>query len=311
MNGVAQVEMPVQDERQAATRMRRRGSGLSVWDWIMRFSDVGLGLWSMLVFAFLFAPIVVLVIFSFNKQVLNVHWTGFTIDWYTGQSGVFRDASIRKAFVTSLEIAVLSTIIAVIIGTLGAFALERFEFRTKRIWDGMNYTKIVIAEVVAGVSTLLFFVQLNRLLVEYVGFNFGGIFSPGFYTVLFAHVAWNVPFAVVIIRARLKGFDRSIEEAGQDLGGKPVTVFMTITLPIIMPGIFAAALLSFTLSFDNFVTTFFTAGPQINMLPLQIWSMVRMGVTPEINALSTLMIVFSAVLVISLELKARVSKDII
>ena len=297
---------------------RRERARFSLWDQIMRASDAGLAVWSILMFIFLFLPIVVLVIFSFNDQKLNVYWTHFTFRWYTGTGkamadggkSIFHDPGIQHAFLTSLEIAVLSTILAVIIGTLGSFALERFEFRTKNIWDGLNYTKIVIAEVVAGVSSLLFFVQANTFLTQYVGFNFWGILSPGFYTVLIAHVAWNIPFVVVVVRARLKGFDRAIEEAGQDLFARPATVFFRITLPVIFPGIIAAALLSFTLSFDDFVTTFFVAGPQINTLPLQIWSMVRMGVTPEINAISTLMMAFSSIIVIVLEIKTHISADI-
>jgi spermidine/putrescine transport system permease protein len=193
---------------------------------------------------------------------------------------------------------------------LGSFALERFEFRTKNLWDGLNYTKIIIAEVVAGVSSLLFFVQLDKFLYDYLYFNFGGLFKPGFADVLIAHVAWNIPFIVVIIRARLKGFDRAIEEAGSDLGARPTTVFFRVTLPVIFPGILAAALLSFTLSFDDFVTTYFTAGPTTVTLPLKIWSMVRMGITPEINAISTFMMALSMTIVIVLELKARISEEI-
>jgi spermidine/putrescine transport system permease protein len=299
--------------------VRRERPPVSVWDRIMRHGDLGLTVWSALMFVFLFLPIVVLVIFSFNDQKLNVQWTHFTLRWYIGTGkamadggrSLFHDPSIQRAFLTSIEIAFLSTIIAVIIGTLGSFALERFEFRTKNLWDGLNYTKIVIAEVVAGVSTLLFFVQLNNFLTNYVGFNFWGIFSPGFYTVLFAHVAWNIPFVVVIVRARLKGFDRAIEEAGQDLFGGPTTVFFKITLPVIMPGIMAASLLAFTLSFDAFVTPFVPAGPSTVTLPLQIWSMVRMGITPEINALSTFMVAFSMIMIVVLELKARISANIV
>jgi spermidine/putrescine transport system permease protein len=296
--------------------VRRSKTHFTVWDHIMRFSDIGLGVWSTVMFIFLYLPIVVLVIFSFNDQKLNVYWTHFTTKWYWAQNipggkSVLHDPDVINAFVTSIQIAILSTIIAVVIATLGAFALERFEFRTKMVWDGLNYTKIIIAEVVAGVSTLLFFVQLDHFLGVYLGFSFGNIFVPGFYTVLIAHVAWNIPFAIVIIRARLKGFDRAIEEAGADLYGHPTSVFFRITLPIIFPGILAASLLCFTLSFDDFVTTFFVAGASTTTLPLLIWSRVRMGITPEINAISTFMVAFSAIIIIVLELKARVSKDII
>ena len=125
---------------------------------------------------------------------------------------------------------------------------------------------------------------------------------------MIAHIAWNIPFVVVIIRARLLGFDRSIEEAGADLGANPVSVFFRITLPVIFPGILAASLLAFTLSFDDFVTTFFVIGQNYNTLPVQIWSMVRMGITPEINAISTFMMGFSMIIIVFLELKARVSE---
>jgi ABC-type spermidine/putrescine transport system permease subunit II len=310
------ITAPPQTPATAPAPARQARIHFSIWDRVMRFSDIGLGVWSILMFIFLYLPIVVLVIFSFNDQKLNVYWTHFTTKWYwaeniDGGKSVLHDPDVINAFVTSIQLAILSTIIAVVIATAGAFALERFEFRSKMMWDGLNYTKIIIAEVVAGVSTLLFFVQLDAFMGKYLGFDFGGIFVPGFWTVLIAHVAWNIPFAIVIIRARLKGFDRAIEEAGADLYGRPMTVFFRITLPIIFPGILAASLLCFTLSFDDFVTTFFTAGASITTLPLLIWSRVRMGITPEINAISTFMVAFSATIIIVLELKARVSKDII
>jgi spermidine/putrescine transport system permease protein len=294
-------------ETSVAPVERRKRMHLSLWDRLMGHSDLGLGAWSVLVYIFLYMPVVVLIVFSFNSQKLNVTWEGFTLDWY---KMLFQDTAIIDAFVTSMEIAVISTVAAIVIGTFASFSLERFEYRTKMLWDGLNYTKIIIAEIVAGVSSLLFFVQLNEFLLEYLGFNFWSIFSPGYWTVVIAHIAWNIPFAVIIIRARLRGFDRAIEEAGADLGANPATVFFKVTLPVIFPGILAASLLCFTLSFDDFVTTFFVIGQNYNTLPVQIWGMVRMGITPEINALSAIMIAVSSVIVIFLELKARISKDI-
>lgn len=301
----------------AAGEPPRLKARLSVWDRIMRHSDIGIATWAILVYIFFYLPIVVLVIFSFNKQVLNINWEGFTFDWYIAEQGsredpkvigVLRDPELIQAFVTSMEIAIISTIASVAIGVLGSFALVRFHFRTKTLWDGLNYTKIIIAEIVAGVSTLLFFVQLDKWLDMYLGFDFFNIFQPGFWTVVIAHIAWNIPFVVVIIRARLLGFDRSIEEAGADLGANPATVFFRITLPVIFPGILAASLLAFTLSFDDFVTTFFVIGQNYNTLPVKIWGMVRMGITPEINAISTFMMGFSMIIIVFLELKARVSE---
>jgi spermidine/putrescine transport system permease protein len=294
-------------ETSVAPTERHKRMHLSLWDRLMGHSDFGLGTWSVLVYIFLYMPVVVLIVFSFNSQKLNVTWEGFTLYWY---QKLLTNTQIIDAFVTSFEIAVISTVAAIVIGTFASFSLERFEYRTKMLWDGLNYTKIIIAEIVAGVSSLLFFVQLNEFLLEYLGFNFWSIFSPGYWTVVFAHIAWNIPFAVIIIRARLRGFDRAIEEAGADLGANPATVFFKITLPVIFPGILAASLLCFTLSFDDFVTTFFVIGQNYNTLPVQIWSMVRMGITPEINALSAIMIAVSSVIVIFLELKARISKDI-
>lgn len=294
-------------ETAVAPTERHKRIHLSLWDRLMGHSDLGLGAWSVLVYIFLYMPVVVLIVFSFNSQKLNVTWEGFTLDWY---KMLFQDTAIIDAFVTSMEIAVISTVAAIVIGTFASFSLERFEYRTKMLWDGLNYTKIIIAEIVAGVSSLLFFVQLNEFLLDYLGFNFWSIFSPGYWTVVIAHIAWNIPFAVIIIRARLRGFDRAIEEAGADLGANPATVFFKITLPVIFPGILAASLLCFTLSFDDFVTTFFVIGQNYNTLPVQIWGMVRMGITPEINALSAIMIAVSSVIVIFLELKARISKDI-
>ncbi len=294
-------------EPHAAPPERRPRMHLSLWDRLMGHSDLGIGAWSVIVYIFLYMPVVVLIVYSFNSQKLNVSWEGFTLDWY---QKLFHNEAVISAFITSMEIAVISTVAAIVIGTFASFSLERFEYRTKMLWDGLNYTKIIIAEIVAGVSSLLFFVQLNEFLLQYLGFNFWSIFSPGYWTVVIAHIAWNIPFAVIIIRARLRGFDRAIEEAGADLGANPATVFFKVTLPVIFPGILAASLLCFTLSFDDFVTTFFVIGQNYNTLPVWLWSAVRMGITPEINALSAIMIAVSSVIVIVLELKARISKDI-
>jgi spermidine/putrescine transport system permease protein len=295
---------------------RHSKARFSLADRIMRLSDIGLGGWAIIVYGFLYLPIVVLVAFSFNDESMSLYWTHFTTKWYWMKQagdlvGVIHDQALISAFITSMEIAILSTLIAVLIATIGSFALERFKFRSRGFWDGLNYTKIIIAEIVAGVSTEIFFVQLNRLLTNSFGFNLFGIFSLGFGTILIAHVAWNIPFCVIIIRARLKGFDRAIEEAGADLGARPVTVFRTVTLPIIMPGILAASLLSFTLSFDDFITSFFVAGANVTTLPMLLWSRVRLGVTPELNAIATLMVVSTAIVVVILELKARVSQNIV
>jgi spermidine/putrescine transport system permease protein len=294
---------------------RREKHKFSLWDKIMRFSDIGILTWSVIVYIFLYLPIVVLVLFSFTKDPLGLTFRPFTLKWYTSSDpnalGVIHDTNLLHAFGQSLEIAIGSTVIAIIIGLAGSFALERFRFRTRGLWDGLNYTKMVVAEVIAGVSTLLFFVQAADWVANSTGFDLLSILRPGMGAVIIAHVAWNIPFVVVILRARLKGFDRAIEEAGADLGGRPATVFLKVTLPAIAPGILAAFLLSFTLSFDDFVTTFFLAGTTVTTLPILIWAMVKRNVGPEINAISTFMMAFSMGIIVFLELKARISEDLV
>jgi spermidine/putrescine transport system permease protein len=294
---------------------RREKHKFSLGDKIMKFSDVGILTWSVIVYIFLYLPIVVLVLFSFTKDPLGLTFRPLTFKWYTSADpnalGVIHDTRLINALGQSLEIAVGSTVIAIIIGLAGSFALERFRFRTRGLWDGLNYTKMVVAEVIAGVSTLLFFVQAANWVASSTGFDLLAILRPGMGAVIIAHVAWNIPFVVVILRARLKGFDRAIEEAGADLGARPATVFIKVTLPAIAPGILAAFLLSFTLSFDDFVTTFFLNGTTVTTLPVLIYSMVRRNVGPEINAISTFMMAFSMGVIMFLELKARISEDLV
>jgi spermidine/putrescine transport system permease protein len=294
---------------------RREKLRFSIWDKIMKFSDVGILVWSVIVYIFLYLPIAVLVLFSFTKDPLGLTFRPFTFKWFTSSDpnalGVIHDSTLLHAFGQSLEIAVVSTVIAIIIGLAGSFALERFRFHTRGVWDGLNYTKMVVAEVIAGVSTLLFFVKAADWVANWTGFDGLAFMRPGMGAVMIAHVAWNIPFVVVILRARLKGFDRAIEEAGADLFARPATVFLKVTLPAIAPGILAAFLLSFTLSFDDFVTTFFLSGTSVTTLPMLIWSMVRRNVGPEINAISTLMMAFSMGIIIFLELKARISEDLV
>lgn len=289
------------------SRERRPSAYVPLWDRLMRHSTPAIAAWAIAMYVFLFLPVVVLVLFSFNRQKMNVKWTGFTLHWY---DVLLHDPVVQKAFFTSLGLALASTGVALVFGTLGAFAVERFRFKGRGFWVGLNYTKVIVAEIVAGVSSLVFFSQLQVWLIS-AGFDFWGIFELGLLTVLMAHIAWSVPYVTIIVRTRLKGFDQSLEEAGADLGARPRTVFFRVTLPAIAPGLIAAGLLAFTFSFDDFVTTFFVAGPDTNTLPLQIWGMVRMGISPEINALCTLMLLVSSVLIVVAEVKARVSSSLV
>ncbi len=243
-----------------------------------RFSLVAI---TLLTFAFLYVPIIVLIVFSFNSARSGAVWQGFTLNWY---ERMFGNARIIEAAGTSLLIAVLSTIGSVIIGTLMAMAMERYAFKSKTLWDGLLYMPVIIPEIVAGISLLLFFAAVG--------------IERGLFTLVVSHIAFSMPFVYLTVRARLADFDRSVEEAAQDLGANEWITFTRVTLPLLMPGIISGALLAFTLSLDDFVISFFVNGKGWQTLPVYIWGQIRRGVTPEINAISTLMLVFSIVLVI-------------
>jgi spermidine/putrescine transport system permease protein len=238
-----------------------------------------LGLWSLLVYLFLYAPLAVLAAFSFNEERLTAQWRGFTLDWY---ARLLENTQILTALRNSLLVAVAATAVATAIGTAAALAFHRHRFRRQAALDGLITLPIVIPEIVMASSLLLLFAGLGLRL--------------GLTTVVLAHVAFSVSYAVVVVRARLAGFDRSLEEAAMDLGAGPWRTFFQVTLPGIAPGVLAAALLVFALSIDDYVITSFVAGVGSTTLPLQIYSMVRSGISPEINAVSTVLLVATALL---------------
>jgi spermidine/putrescine transport system permease protein len=242
-----------------------------------------------LIFLFFYAPILVLVLFSFNSGRFVSQWEGFSLQWYVT---LFENEEIALALRNSLIVATISTIVSTVLATFVAVGMERFDFPGKLAMDSVLYLPIIIPDIAMAVMLLLFFVQAGQAL-GLIGFRF----SLGLGTVILAHVAFNVAFVAVTVRARLANFDRSLEEAARDLYANEWATFRHVTLPLIMPGILAGALLAFTMSLDDFVVTFFTSGPGSTTLPLRIYSMVKTGITPEINALSTLMLLASMVLV--------------
>ncbi|NET41588.1 ABC transporter permease [Okeania sp. SIO2B3] len=260
------------------------------------------GLWlnAALGFAFLYLPIFILVIYSFNDSRFNAIWRGFTLDWYRNllqgaTNNTITDVMIWEALKNSLLVAVLSTIIATIFGTMIALALERFRFPGRTILEAILFLPIIIPEITIGLSLLVFF-SLSFQLIE----NFLGIrLVLGLPTVIIGHIAFCISFVVVTVRARVAELDPALEEAALDLGANEWRTFFRITLPLIWPGIFSAALLAFTLSLDDFVITFFTAGVGSTTLPLFVYGMIKFSVTPAINAISTLMLIASLMLVIS------------
>ena len=243
-----------------------------------------------LVFLFLYIPIVMVVIFSFNTSQMNIVWEGFTPRWY---GTFFQNRSLMEALWLSLYIAVVSTAIATVIGTLGAVGLKRFEFRGKHFIDQLLYIPVVIPEVVLGVALLCIFSALKIEL--------------GVTTIILSHVTFCIPFVVMNVRARIAGFDKSLEEAAQDLGANGIQTFFKVTLPLIMPGVTSGAMLSFSLSLDDVIISFFVTGPGSTTLPLKIFSTVKTGVTPEVNALSTI-IMFVVIIGISIRAGIQVKE---
>ena len=225
-------------------------------------------------FAFLYAPIVLLVIYSFNASRLVTVWAGFSTRWY---AALLTDEQMVASALVSLKVAALSAAIATVNGTLAAFALERFGgFRTRSIFVGAIYAPIVMPEVILGLSLLLLF----------VAFGIG----RGFWTIVAAHATLTMCFATVVVRARLAGLDLSLEEAAMDLGAGPVSTFLRIVLPLLAPALVSAYMLALILSLDDLVIASFVSGPGSTTLPMRIYSQVRLGVSPEINAMSSLLL---------------------
>lgn len=246
-----------------------------------RFSKWSTIIYSLFIYSFLYIPIFTLIFYSFNDSKLNAVWHGFTFDWYIK---LWSNSSILEAAKVSITVGIISTIVATMLGTLVAVGMYRYKFRGKGIVDAMLYVPLVMSEIVMGIGLLVVFSLVDMPL--------------GMTSIIIAHITFCIPFVVVVVNARLSGFDRSVEEAAMDLGANEWQSFRLITLPIIGPAIAASAMLAFTVSIDDVIVSFFVAGPASTTLPLQIFSMVRQGVTPEINALSTIMLVLTLTFVI-------------
>jgi putrescine transport system permease protein len=243
--------------------------------------------------AFLYLPILILVIYSFNASRLVTVWGGWSLRWY---HEFFNDRAMIEASWMSLRVAVSSASIATLIGTLAAVALSRGErFRGRTLFSGMLYAPLVMPEVITGLSLLLLFVALNA--------------ERGFWTVMIAHTTLTMCFVAVVVQSRLGSLDRSLEEAAMDLGCAPVRAFLSVTLPLIAPAIVAGWMLAFTLSLDDLVIASFTTGPGSATLPIRIYSEVRLGVKPEINAICTLVIALIAVVIVIASLASKLSSS--
>ena len=244
-----------------------------------------------LVYLFFYAPILLLVIFSFSASRNVGTWGGWTFDWYREFSD---NQSARNALSDSLKVAVFSTVVSVVLGTMAALSLERFTFRGKRVFDALLYLPIIIPDVTMAVMMLLFFSEF----FDAINFVFGLNMRKGFNSIVASHIAFSISFVSVVVRARLAGMDSKMEEAALDLYATRWKAFRHVTLPQISPGIAGGALLAMTLSLDDVVITQFVAGPGWTTLPVYVFGLIRKGVTPLINAISVVMLIASMTLVV-------------
>jgi len=240
--------------------------------WLVVFSG--------LVYLFLHLPILVLVLFSFNDSKFSVDWRGFTLRWY---QRLLERPDILRGLRISLIVGIAATVISALLGTLIALALGRHRFRGRRAFEGFLYIPIVTPEIVVGISLLILFALLNV--------------SLGVTTITIAHVAFCISFVVVVVLARLEGMDQHLEEAALILGADEITTFWKVTVPQLWPGILAGALLAFTMSFDDFVITSFVSGSGSSTLPIVVYGMVRKNVEPSINAISTIILIGTSILI--------------
>jgi spermidine/putrescine transport system permease protein len=239
-----------------------------------------IGLWAAALagYAFLYVPLLIVIVYSFNDSRLNAEWVGFTFGWY---DKLFHNQDMLLAAGNSLLIGLTASAVATLLGTMAGLAMYRYRPRLLSI---LVLAPIAIPEILMGVSLLIFFVLLNLTL--------------GLVSVALAHIAFCIGFVAIVVRSRLAGMDESLTEAARDCGASPLNAFRYVTLPLIMPGVIAGALMAFTLSIDDFVITFFTAGAGTVTLPLQIYSMIKIAVTPEVNAVSTLLMLLTLALII-------------
>lgn len=236
-----------------------------------------------LIFAFLYLPIIILIVYSFNSSKMNILFEGFTLNWY---KTLFSNVDLIDAFKNTLLVAFTSTLVSTIIGTISAVALSKYNFKGKNLINGLIYVPIVIPEIVLGIALLSIYTLMKLDL--------------GIFTIMLSHIAFSIPFVIVSVRSSIDYQTKSCEEAARDLGASEFTIFRKITIPIIMPGVVSGALLAFTLSLDDVVISYFTSGPGSNTLPLYIYSLIKTGITPSVNALTTIMLLITFIILITI-----------
>jgi spermidine/putrescine transport system permease protein len=248
---------------------------------LLRLVEWLFGGWTLAIFLFFYIPIILLIAFSFNSSKLNVIWEGFTLKWY---GALLQNRVLLETFKNSVIIAGVTTVVSTVLGTLGGWLLHRYRFPLAGTIGLLIFIPMVIPEVLMGVSLLQLFVQLKIPL--------------GFTTVIIAHITFCFPFVVIAVQARLNGIDPFLEEAAMDLGARPWQAFFKVIVPYLMPAIISGALMSFTLSLDEYIVTSTTAGPNSQTLPLKVYGMAKVGLNPQLNALSTVFVVATVILVL-------------
>lgn len=259
----------------------------------MKRSSLPLWLVAIVLYAFLYAPIVIVIAYSFNIAPHGGPWQGFTTEWY---GKLFNSPDKIVAAKNTLILATVSTLIATVLGTMLGYGLSRYTFPGKKLFSWLMYIPVVIPDIVMAVAMLLFFALVRGWL---------GLFELGMMTMIIAHITFQIPFVAIVVRSRLAGMDPAIEEAAHDLGANAWQTFWQITFPQMLPGVLAGGMLAFTLSIDDFVVSFFTTGPGATTLPILIYSSVKRGITPDINALSTLIVFVSIIGTIGVTLFQR------
>ena len=249
-----------------------------------------------LIFTFLYAPIAVLIIYSFNDSKNRVQWGGFTLDWYRD---LFSNELILESLLVTLQIAVLAALISTVIGTMAAVGIFNMNGRLRRAMESLNNIPMVNPEIVTGISMMLMFVAIYRAT---------GLLQPGFATLLIAHITFCIPYVVLQVMPKLRQMNKHMYEAALDLGCTPFSAFFKVVLPEIMPGVITGALMAFTMSIDDFVISYFNSGSTAQNLSVTIYSMTKKPVTPEVNALSTLM--FGTVLILLILVNVRQVRDL-
>lgn len=267
------------------------------------------GWWTVLVLAFLYLPIGLLIAYSFNRSRLNIEWKGFTLEWYRE---MLANEPLMRTLKNSLVIASITTAVAVVLGTTGAWLLYRYRYRWKRLWETLLFIPMAIPEVIMGVSFLLLFAAVEPSLNQWLDAMLGAAdeprFSRGILTTAIAHTTFCFPFVLIAVQARLADVDPNLEEAAMDLGATPLRAFWKVMVPYLMPGIISGALMSFTLSMDEVIVTYFVAGPESKTLQLEIYDNVKRGINPMLNAVSAVFIVATALLVVLAERVRRMNR---